>query len=93
MLDEQTTVLTNLGSGEEATLLRAKMQSRSLLSDMESFKVTKFQLNRIVLDMSKKRLICEKKTCKSSKIILTSRLPVTTLLRSIKSAATHTFKY
>lgn len=39
MLDEQTTVLTNLGSGEEATLLRAKMQSRSLLSDMESFKV------------------------------------------------------
>ncbi len=54
MLDEQTTVLTNLGSGEEATLLRAKMQSRSLLSDMESFKVTKFRLNRIVLDMSKK---------------------------------------
>ena len=40
MLDEQTMVLTNLGSGEEATLLRAKMQSRSLLSDMESFKVT-----------------------------------------------------
>ena len=39
MLDEQTTVLTNLGSGEEATLLRAKIQSRSLLSDMESFKV------------------------------------------------------
>jgi hypothetical protein len=39
MLDEQTTVLTNLGSSEEATLLRAKMQSRSLLSDMESFKV------------------------------------------------------
>jgi len=39
MLDEQTTVLTNLGSGEEATLLRAKMQSRSLLSDMESFQV------------------------------------------------------
>ncbi|CAF1582326.1 unnamed protein product [Adineta ricciae] len=38
MLDEQTTVLTNLGSSEEATLLRAKMQSRSLLSDMESFK-------------------------------------------------------
>lgn len=40
MLDEQTTVLTNLGSSEEATLLRAKMQSRSLLSDMESFKVS-----------------------------------------------------
>ena len=39
MLDEQTAVLTNLGSSEEATLLRAKMQSRSLLSDMESFKV------------------------------------------------------
>ncbi|CAF3682762.1 unnamed protein product [Rotaria sordida] len=38
MLDEQTTVLTNLGFGEDATLLRAKMQSRSLLSDMESFK-------------------------------------------------------
>ncbi|CAF0919567.1 unnamed protein product [Rotaria sp. Silwood1] len=38
MLDEQTTVLTSLGSGEDATLLRAKMQSRSLLSDMESFK-------------------------------------------------------
>ncbi|UJR36425.1 hypothetical protein I4U23_029148 [Adineta vaga] len=38
MLDEQTTVLTNLGSSEEATLLRARMQSRSLLSDMESFK-------------------------------------------------------
>ncbi len=42
MLDEQTTVLTNLGSSEEATLLRAKMQSRSLLSDMESFKVRLF---------------------------------------------------
>ncbi|CAF3964602.1 unnamed protein product, partial [Rotaria magnacalcarata] len=38
MLDEQTAVLTSLGSGEDATLLRAKMQSRSLLSDMESFK-------------------------------------------------------
>ncbi|CAF4599802.1 unnamed protein product, partial [Rotaria magnacalcarata] len=30
MLDEQTAVLTSLGSGEDATLLRAKMQSRSL---------------------------------------------------------------
>ncbi|CAM4952153.1 unnamed protein product [Rotaria socialis] len=38
MLDEQTAILTSLGSGEDATLLRAKMQSRSLLSDMESFK-------------------------------------------------------
>lgn len=47
MLDEQTAVLTNLGSGEDATLLRAKMQSRSLLSDMESFKVDQvdMQLN------------------------------------------------
>jgi hypothetical protein len=43
MLDEQTTVLTNLGSSEEATLLRAKMQSRSLLSDTESFKVKLFR--------------------------------------------------
>jgi hypothetical protein len=39
MLDEQTAVLTNLGSSEEATMLRAKLQSQSLLSDMESFKV------------------------------------------------------
>ncbi|CAF0846918.1 unnamed protein product [Didymodactylos carnosus] len=38
ILDEQTAILSNLGSGEEATLQRAKMQSRSLLSDMESFK-------------------------------------------------------
>ncbi len=65
MLDEQTTVLTNLGSGEEATLLRAKMQSRSLLSDMESFKVTKFRLNTIVLDMSKKAIDLRKKHAKT----------------------------
>jgi hypothetical protein len=50
MLDEQTIVLTNLGSSEEATLLRAKMQSRSLLSDMESFKV-KFIFHKSIINV------------------------------------------
>ena len=38
MLDEHANVLVNLGVSEDAALLRAKIQSASLLSDMESFK-------------------------------------------------------
>jgi Rab3 GTPase-activating protein catalytic subunit len=37
-LAEQAEVLVQLGSDSEGTELRAKMQSASLLSDMESFK-------------------------------------------------------
>lgn len=39
MLMEQATVLSNLGTSEEAARVRAKMQSSSLLSDMQAFKV------------------------------------------------------
>jgi Rab3 GTPase-activating protein catalytic subunit len=38
MLEEHANVLVNLGNDNEAALLRAKIQSASLLSDMESFK-------------------------------------------------------
>ena len=36
---EQETVLAGLGTTEEAGRIRAKMQSGSLLSDMQAFKV------------------------------------------------------
>ena len=36
---EQQTVLAKLGTSEQAAKVRAKMQSTSLLSDMEAFKV------------------------------------------------------
>ena len=36
---EQETVLARLGTSEEAGRIRAKMQSGSLLSDMQAFKV------------------------------------------------------
>ena len=39
MLWEQQHVLSKLGTTEEATQVRAKMQSLSLISDMQSFKV------------------------------------------------------
>lgn len=39
MLEQHTSALLNLGSGEDAALMRAKIQSASLLSDMQSFKV------------------------------------------------------
>ena len=39
MLEQHATVLFNLGSDGDASLLRAKIQSASLLSDMQSFKV------------------------------------------------------
>ena len=39
MLAEQETILAKLGTGEEAGRVRAKMQSGSLLSDMQAFKV------------------------------------------------------
>ena len=38
MIDEHANVLVNLGCSSDAALLRAKIQSASLLSDMESFK-------------------------------------------------------
>ena len=41
MLEQHASVLVNLGSDEDASLLRAKIQSASLLSDMQSFKVRK----------------------------------------------------
>lgn len=39
MIQEQQEVLANLGTSEEAAKVRAKMQSSSLLSDMQAFKV------------------------------------------------------
>ena len=36
---EQQAVMAKLGTSEEATRLRAKMQSSSLMSDMQAFKV------------------------------------------------------
>ena len=38
MLEQHASVLVNLGQDEDASLLRAKIQSASLLSDMQSFK-------------------------------------------------------
>ena len=40
MLLEQQQILTQLGTSEEAAQVRARMQSASLLSDMEAFKVS-----------------------------------------------------
>lgn len=39
MLEAHASVLVNLGESDDAALLRAKIQSASLLSDMQSFKV------------------------------------------------------
>lgn len=39
MLEEQAEILTQLGTSEEGARVRAQMQSASLLSDMEAFKV------------------------------------------------------
>jgi hypothetical protein len=39
MLEQHASVLVNLGSSDDAALIRAKIQSASLLSDMQSFKV------------------------------------------------------
>lgn len=39
-LEEDTQLLMQLGSDAEASQLRAKIMSASLLSDMESFKVS-----------------------------------------------------
>lgn len=39
MMAEQETILARLGTSEEAGRVRAKMQSGSLLSDMQAFKV------------------------------------------------------
>lgn len=38
---EQQSVLARLGTSEEAAKVRAKMQSTSLLSDMQAFKVSR----------------------------------------------------
>ncbi len=40
MMWEHQKVLSGLGTSEEAALIRAKMQSSSLLSDMQAFKVS-----------------------------------------------------
>ena len=42
MLQEHAEVLTQLGTTQEGTRVRAQMQSASLLSDMEAFKVSLF---------------------------------------------------
>ena len=39
MLTEQANILSRLGTSEEAAKVRAKMQSSSLISDMQAFKV------------------------------------------------------
>lgn len=39
MMAEQERILATLGTNEEAGRVRAKMQSASLLSDMQAFKV------------------------------------------------------
>ena len=39
MMAEQEMVLARLGTSEEAGRIRARMQSGSLLSDMQAFKV------------------------------------------------------
>ena len=39
MMEEQEAILAKLGTSEEAGRVRAKMQSGSLLSDMQAFKV------------------------------------------------------
>lgn len=39
LLEEQSEVLSKLGTSAEGAQLRARMQSACLLSDMESFKV------------------------------------------------------
>lgn len=44
-LEEQSEVLAKLGTSAEGSQLRARMQSASLLSDMESFKVTVWLLS------------------------------------------------
>lgn len=41
MLEQHASVLVNLGTSDDAALLRAKIQSASLVSDMQSFKVSK----------------------------------------------------
>ncbi len=40
MLQEHADTLTKLGTTEEGARIRAQMQSASLLSDMEAFKVS-----------------------------------------------------
>lgn len=39
MLQEHADILTQLGTTEEGSRIRAEMQSGTLLSDMEAFKV------------------------------------------------------
>ena len=46
MLLEQATVLAKLGTSEEAARVRAKMQSSSLLSDMQAFKASTVYMSR-----------------------------------------------
>jgi len=41
LLEEQSEILAKLGTSAEGTHLRARMQSACLLSDMESFKVSR----------------------------------------------------
>lgn len=44
MLSEQAEILTKLGTSEEGIRIRARMQSASLLSDMEAFKVAFYRI-------------------------------------------------
>ena len=47
MLWEQATVLAKLGTSEEAARVRAKMQSSSLLSDMQAFKASTYNMHKL----------------------------------------------
>jgi Rab3 GTPase-activating protein catalytic subunit len=57
MLEQHASVLVNLGSSDDAALLRAKIQSASLLSDMQSFKVF---INKLQSFLSRKNPILVK---------------------------------
>lgn len=46
LLEEQSEVLAKLGTSAEGAHLRARMQSACLLSDMESFKVSRLTVGQ-----------------------------------------------
>jgi hypothetical protein len=48
MLQAHADVLTQLGTSEEGARIRAQMQSASLLSDMEAFKVKDSYFNNFL---------------------------------------------
>ena len=60
MLDQHASVLVNLGTSDDAALLRAKIQSASLLSDMQSFKVSGSFCFYFIFDFKLNFLLCSK---------------------------------